>query len=275
MTAPVTVVGTDRAAAHAARALAAAGHAVQRAEDGRAAARSGAACLVCSADGLAALATLRPPPAIVALLERDTCEAALSALADGAHECVDADADGRALSRATALALARRAAADQARRDPLTGLVNRGLLHERLAAALAAIPDGPDALAVLFVDLDRFKAINDAHGHPAGDRVLVDIARRLQAGVRPHDVVGRYGGDEFVVICEHVTPGEARAIARRLAARLADPIGIDGVRHPVGASIGVAVTRDPSLPPVRMIALADAEMYRAKVAQRPAIAEAA
>jgi len=259
---PVTVVGDGRVAA-AAASLAAAGHPVHHVANVRAVAAATTRCVVCPADRVRAVAGLRPAPAVVALLPGGSCDEALAALADGAHECVAVD-DEPALLRAVAMAVARRAAADRARRDPLTGLADRALLHERLAAALASVRQGPGALAVLFVDLDGFKAVNDRHGHQTGDGVLVDVARRLQAAVRPRDIVARYGGDEFVIVCEQVDPDEAHAIANRLAARLAEPIGIDGARVPVGASIGVAITRDARVTPPRLVARADADMYRVK-----------
>lgn len=270
----ITVVGHDAWAAAAAEALVSAGHAVVRVADVNAAVADGPSCVVCADAEVGAMTLLRPRPAIVAIVEDTSCEAALAALEHGADECVDRDAPETAVQRATALAVARRRAALHARRDSLTGTADRALLHERLAAAMAAIPDRPGALAVLFVDLDGFKAINDHHGHHTGDRVLVDVARRLQSGVRPTDLVARYGGDEFVVVCEHVDPEEAQAIVARLTRQLDHPIALDGRTLPVGASIGVAITRDPTLSPVRVIALADADMYRVKSARRPMVAAA-
>lgn len=265
----VTVVGEETWTSAAVIALAAAGHVVADVADVRDAFTDGPDCIVCSDEDVAAFAALRERPAIVAIVADESCETALAALDSGADECVDRDAPAVALQRAVALAMARRVAAARARRDALTGTADRAVLHEHLATAMSSIADGPGALAVLFIDLDAFKAVNDEHGHHMGDRVLVDVARRLLAGVRPNDLVARYGGDEFVVVCEHVDPAEARAIVARLTRALEQPIGLDGHTIPIGASIGVAITRNPTLAPVRLVALADADMYRVKAARRP------
>jgi diguanylate cyclase (GGDEF)-like protein/PAS domain S-box-containing protein len=156
---------------------------------------------------------------------------------------------------------------DAARRDPLTGLGNRVLLLSRLEQLLA----GDQAVAVLFVDLDDFKAVNDDHGHDAGDAVLVEVGHRLLEAVRPEDVVARLGGDEFVVVCP--TPhGEAGAVAAALAARVADllspPVVVGERRLDVRASIGTTVALAGQSASTA-VADADAAMYRAKAARRP------
>jgi diguanylate cyclase (GGDEF)-like protein len=266
----VTVVGDDPGLATAARVLAGAPSVsrVDRAATVRAAAQTGGDCVVCDVALVAKLASIRSRPAIVALVASDSSDEALAALHDGAHECVARDEiSARTLLRAATLAVARRDAADHARRDPLTSLPNRSQLHERLAGAMGALEQASGGLAVLFVDLDGFKEVNDRHGHQAGDGVLVDVARRLQSALRPDDLLGRYGGDEFVVVCEGVEADEAMAIVRRLERKLEDPIALHDGLIPIRASIGVAFTRDASLPPVRLIAMADAEMYRIKAAR--------
>jgi diguanylate cyclase (GGDEF)-like protein len=267
----VTVVGTDERCTAAASALATGGRLILRVDEPRQALQAGADCVICPPAHIPALAMARSRPAIVALVEDRSCAAAIAALEGGADECVDHDADGPALWRAASLAVARREAADRARRDPLTGTADRAVLYESLTHAMSTVADGPGTLAVLFVDLDDFKAVNDRFGHHVGDRVLVDVARRLQVSVRPNDLVARYGGDEFVVVCEHVGRGWARAIADRLTRRLSEPIGLDGLLVPLGASIGVATTRDKTLPPLRLIARADSDMYRIKNERRPAL----
>lgn len=153
----------------------------------------------------------------------------------------------------------------EALHDPLTGLANRTLLRDRLEHAIARSERERSETGVLFIDLDNFKEVNDSHGHAAGDAVLVESARRLQAAVRPGDTVARIGGDEFVAVCEHVDPNSALAVARRLQEALRPPFVAGSVCHQLSASIGVALSdRDPE----RMLANADAASYRAKAAGR-------
>ncbi|MCU1454399.1 MAG: diguanylate cyclase/phosphodiesterase with sensor(s) [Acidimicrobiales bacterium] len=153
----------------------------------------------------------------------------------------------------------------QALHDALTGLPNRQLLLSRIErlVELSAAPD-PDA-ALLFVDLDQFKVINDSLGHAAGDDVLDQVAKRFRAAVRPDDFVGRFGGDEFVVLCEEVGGEDgAIAIAQRLAATLERPFRAARSEVVLSSSIGIALVTDPSVGPDALIRNADAAMYRAK-----------
>ena len=154
----------------------------------------------------------------------------------------------------------------QAVHDVLTGLPNRLLLIDRVDQALARARGkrGVD-VGVLFIDLDNFKVINDSLGHSVGDKLLQEVADRFRAAVRPMDTVGRFGGDEFVVVCEDVA-GEsgAVAVADALAAALTEPLAIDGAEVHVTASIGITHTRDGGIDPHSLIRDADAAMYRAK-----------
>ncbi|WP_208028231.1 PAS domain S-box protein [Rhabdothermincola sediminis] len=155
--------------------------------------------------------------------------------------------------------------AHQATHDPLTGLPNRTLLIDRLTMALARSRRHQRPLAVLFLDLDHFKVVNDSLGHGLGDRLLVAISERLQAAVRPGDTIARFGGDEFVVLCEDlVDRKDAIAIAERLIAALDSPFPADENEVFVGASIGLAFPEDPTAEPEALIRDADAAMYRAK-----------
>jgi diguanylate cyclase (GGDEF)-like protein/PAS domain S-box-containing protein len=149
--------------------------------------------------------------------------------------------------------------------DALTGLPNRALLLDRLAHALDAMDRRAGTVAVLFCDLDRFKLVNDSLGHGPGDQVLVTFGERLGAVLRPGDTVGRFGGDEFIVLCEDVADeAEARAIAGRIDAALAEPFEIDGQAVVLTASIGVALATSSHDSADRLLRDADAAMYRAK-----------
>jgi diguanylate cyclase (GGDEF)-like protein len=159
--------------------------------------------------------------------------------------------------------------------DVLTGLPNRALLVEHLVLALSEAHDlggsTPWRVAVLYCDLDGFKAVNDGHGHAAGDAVLLAAAGRLSAALRPQDVVARLGGDEFVVLCPGVADAaEAEAVAARLAAAVAEPVLHAGVEHRVGVSVGVVLSApgEGSDGAERLLSAADAAMYARKRARR-------
>jgi diguanylate cyclase (GGDEF)-like protein/PAS domain S-box-containing protein len=148
--------------------------------------------------------------------------------------------------------------------DPLTGLANRTLCDDRLTQAAARSSRSGRGLAVLFVDLDQFKAVNDAHGHAAGDAVLSMLGRRLSEAVRPSDTVGRLGGDEFLVICENVDEEQAVALGQRLADTARRPIETPGAEHQLSASVGVALSDGRAPDPHALVRAADAAAYRAK-----------
>ncbi|MGH3743246.1 MAG: GGDEF domain-containing protein, partial [Mycobacteriales bacterium] len=142
--------------------------------------------------------------------------------------------------------------------DPLTGSLNRSAVLERLTRAVEA--DGP-GVAVVFVDLDGFKAVNDEQGHETGDEVLVRVADVLRQRCRDQDEVGRYGGDEFLLTCGDVgSPQEAQALAERFATALAE--------HDLRASVGVAWSRPGAQSVRQLVAAADTAMYAAKAARK-------
>ncbi len=148
--------------------------------------------------------------------------------------------------------------------DPLTALPNRALLFDRLTTALAAAGRG-SATALLFVDLDRFKLVNDSLGHHAGDHLLLAVAAALRSVVREGDTVGRLAGDEFAVVCPDVDGRrEAVAIGDRIRDALQRPFAIDGHDVFVSASVGVALTRGGNRRPELLVEEADAAMYTAK-----------
>ncbi len=156
------------------------------------------------------------------------------------------------------------ALAHRASHDDLTGLPNRSLLEDRLVLALNRQRRERKPVAVLYLDLDGFKEVNDTHGHDAGDFVLVAVAKRLTALVRPMDVVSRLGGDEFAVLCEAMDEAAARKLAKRIVEVVPKPIDAGGFDLTVAPSVGISLTRDPETKPADLVADADVAMYFAK-----------
>ena len=168
--------------------------------------------------------------------------------------------------------------AELALHDPLTGLANRTLLAERLQEAIDEIAGhltgdgeatGERGVAVYLLDLDEFKEINDVLGHDVGDDMLVAVAGRLQAIVRPTDTVARLGGDEFVVVCD-IESGEEEMlrIADRISSALARPYRIDGRTLTVLASVGGVFADNAETDPSRLLSRADDAMYGVKWSRR-------
>ena len=153
------------------------------------------------------------------------------------------------------------------RHDPLTGLPKRRLLHERLDHAIALSRRGSTGIALLFVDLDDFKGINDTLGHDAGDTVLITVAQRLLDKVRVTDTVARLGGDEFVVLLVGTPHQEAvSAIATSIVESIGEDIPLEGQILNVSASIGISFYPDNGLTAAELLASADKAMYRVKIA---------
>jgi diguanylate cyclase (GGDEF)-like protein len=152
----------------------------------------------------------------------------------------------------------------QAYHDNLTGLANRALFAERVSEAIRARPDAPDSVAVLYVDLDGFKLVNDTLGHDAGDELLVHVAKRVRACLRGRDLAARLGGDEFAVLLEDLeSPEGAEAIAERLRVSLREPAHIRGREFALRASVGLACGGDDH---DSLLRRADVAMYAAKSA---------
>ena len=148
--------------------------------------------------------------------------------------------------------------------DPLTGLPNRLLLQDRLEGALARALRYGRRVAIVFGDIDRFKLVNDTLGHDAGDQLLVELAQRLDAATKPPDTVGRFGGDEFVLICEDVGANEpVEAIGRRMSGLFEAPFLVEGQDLYVTVSCGI-VLADAGDTPATCLRNADMAMYRAK-----------
>ncbi len=162
----------------------------------------------------------------------------------------------------------------QARHDPLTGLPNRSMLEDKMRQLRDCCGAGCP-VALLFIDLDNFKVINDSLGHDFGDRLLQAVAQRLRSVVRPGDTVARFGGDEFVILCDGLTGVEAaEKVARRITESMLDPIVVDGSPVHVSVSIGIAEERGdlPDADPIALIRDADTAMYRAKADGRGRVA---
>jgi diguanylate cyclase (GGDEF)-like protein/PAS domain S-box-containing protein len=152
----------------------------------------------------------------------------------------------------------------RASHDELTGLPNRGMLEDRMVLALNRQRRDRKPIGILYLDLDGFKRVNDTHGHDAGDYLLIAIAKRLTALVRPTDVVSRLGGDEFVILCEGMDENGATRLAKRIVEVVPKPITVEGVQLAVTPSIGIALTRDPATRSGHLLADADMAMYFAK-----------
>jgi diguanylate cyclase (GGDEF)-like protein len=212
-----------------------------------------------------------PDAPIVLLCPDEDEELTLRAVRLGAQDClVKSELDPVLLRRALIRAIERKRAetelAHQAMHDQLTGLPNRALFLDRLGVALERSRRSGAPLAVLFLDFDNFKEINDTRGHAAGDHVLATLGERLSGLLRPMDTVARFGGDEFTFLFEGLTSErEVVLIADRICQAAADrPIEVDGVPLTVTVSVGIAIVNDPTVAPDAIIREADAAMYRAK-----------
>ncbi|MBS7742562.1 MULTISPECIES: diguanylate cyclase [unclassified Chelatococcus] len=153
--------------------------------------------------------------------------------------------------------------------DTLTGLPNRAVFDQHLAEAIAKYSLSGQGFALLYLDLDHFKRINDTCGHPAGDAVLRAVAQRLRSALRPRDVVVRIGGDEFIILLEgSAEPGDIAVIATRLISRLDEPVAHGQQKLTVGVSMGIACAPECGIEPDGLIAAADRALYAAKQSGR-------
>jgi diguanylate cyclase (GGDEF)-like protein len=156
-----------------------------------------------------------------------------------------------------------------AHHDDLTRLINRPAFQERLEDALSMARATRRGMAVMYLDLDRFKDVNDTRGHNVGDRVLSEAAQRMRLCVRATDTVARLGGDEFAVILPFLdSPDTAAELAGRLVSAIAEPFGLDGAPAQVGVSIGIAMFPQDALGADQLLQCADAALYEAKRAGR-------
>ena len=222
-------------------------------------------------DGIRSLRAAQPSAPVVVLTGHEEPGMAEAALDVGAHDFVAKDdPDHGALDRSIRRAVHRSAfAADrqfEAVHDPLTGLPNRTLLEDRMET-LAAIAERNDTkLGVLFIDLDKFKPVNDTHGHHVGDRLLIEFAGRVGGLMRPSDTVARVGGDEFVVLISNVrSDDDVETVVQRLNESMRRPfIDPEVGELEFAASIGVAIGRPTEVEPVTLLVLADRACLDAK-----------
>ena len=214
--------------------------------------------------------TTAPDVAIVVLAPEAGEADSLQAIRCGAQDLLcKSELNPAGLRRALTHAIERKRSeiqlAHQALHDPLTGLPNRALFFDRLGVALDRSRRTSASVAVLFLDVDKFKDVNDSLGHAAGDRVLAALAERLRAMLRPMDTVARFGGDEFTFLFEELgSEREVVLIAERISRIASAPIRLEDGEANVTVSIGIAMVTDPNMPPETVIREADAAMYRAK-----------
>jgi diguanylate cyclase (GGDEF)-like protein len=183
-----------------------------------------------------------------------------------AHELqVRLRAGRRILDLQDELVSARETRRQQATRDALTGALNRRTVVEGLKRELMRAQRDGGAVGVILMDLDHFKRINDTYGHPVGDLVLHEAVQRIQRELRPHDMLGRYGGEEFLLVLPGCTAVDAATIAERLRRRLADePMNLSVGQLSITSSFGVASSAEVRHDAESLMRLADASLYRAK-----------
>jgi diguanylate cyclase (GGDEF)-like protein len=221
-------------------------------------------------EAVKAVLAIAPDVPLVVLSGLDDERLALEAVLNGAQDYLIKGQGGAALlRRAIRHAIERkrveRELSQQAKFDPLTGLPNRLLFRDRLTQAVQRIDRRDRVVALIFIDLDGFKAVNDRYGHATGDRLLKAVAGRLCRVVRRTDTVARLGGDEFTIILEGLRhPDDAARVAEQVLRSLRQPFELGGLVIELGASLGVAIASHATEVPDMLTHRADVAMYRAK-----------
>lgn len=207
---------------------------------------------------------------VIVLSGEDSEELAMQIVQAGAQDyLVKGKGDGYLINRAIQYSIERKRIQDKlayyAHYDSLTGLPNRTLFRERLGRALVRAARHDFIFALMFIDLDGFKEVNDALGHDMGDELLIEVGKRIKQCVRESDTVARLGGDEFTVILEEIhNRDDARTVAQKLIDALSSPIDLDGEQVRVSASIGITLYPADDVTEVNLLKKADTAMYRAK-----------
>ncbi|MDE2029213.1 MAG: GGDEF domain-containing response regulator [Alphaproteobacteria bacterium] len=221
--------------------------------------------------GLQSIQNMAPKLPVIFLTAYKNETAAVEAIEEGAQDYIFKDQiDGHAIKRAICYAIVRKRfeneLAVQANYDRLTGLANRLFFEKRLAASLSRLRRYGGSLGLFFLDLNRFKPVNDAHGHAVGDRLLAETGKRLRACLRAADLPARFGGDEFALLIESASSREhCAALAQKLIMSLEAPFSTSGLELRIGVSIGIAVcAADALLSGAELMQCADAAMYEAK-----------
>jgi two-component system, cell cycle response regulator len=221
-------------------------------------------------EAVKAVLAIAPDVPLVVLSGLDDERLALEAVLNGAQDyLIKGQGDAALLRRAIRHAIERkrveRELSQLAKFDPLTGLPNRLLFRDRLTQAVQRIDRRDQVVALIFIDLDGFKAVNDRYGHATGDRLLKAVAGRLCRLVRRTDTVARLGGDEFTIILEGLRhPDDAARVAEQVLLSLRQPFELGGLVIELGASLGVAITSRATEVPDMLTHRADTAMYRAK-----------
>ena len=224
-----------------------------------------------SFDGLHRLQAMAPALPIVFLTAYQDEEIALEAIQQGAQDYLYKDRlDGHTIKRAVQYAILRKqfegVLITRANFDMLTGLANRMFFENRLALALSKAERHGGKLATLFMDLDRFKQVNDTLGHAAGDELLKQVAERLKQALRPYDTVSRFGGDEFAILLEEITElNQSEVVATKVISLLEKPFNLEGQKINIGVSIGIASCHGGNIKSIEfLMKQADQAMYEAK-----------
>jgi len=226
-------------------------------------------------NGLLSIQNMAPKLPVVILTANEDENLALAAVGQGAQDYLFKDkADGLTIRRAMRYAIQRKNLEEllitRAYFDPLTGLANRALFENRLSVILARKSRSGDGVGILFLDLNRFKQVNDVFGHAMGDQLLKNVAQRLQKSVRAYDTVARFGGDEFALLFDGIKQaGDCAKIAQKIIQKISRPYVISNQTLDIGVSIGIALClKDESNTCEILLKQADEAMYAAKQSEQ-------